>query len=247
MTNFRSDIKITHGIFPFNHWYIDDYLPRDRAHEIYQALKRIHLDQSFYKYDNIFEKKLAKDKLHEFPPVVRNFFVSQLLPDFIEWLQSLTAIKGLIADPHNVGGGYHVHKREGILLPHIDFSRHRGTGLIRRLNVILYMNMFYKPEFKGQLELWTKDMTDHVKIDPHYNRLVVFETPDAPHGFSEPWNHDTPRMSLATYFYSSPSIEDLQKEHKSTQFLRKPGEPIDPEVEKLREQRNQGRVSSNIV
>lgn len=237
---------IHEGVEPFKHWYVDSYLEKEYAMELFMALSSIPLNEKLYIYDNYFEKKFASDRLELFPRIVKQYLENTLLKQHLDFLEETTGIKGLIADPNFVGGGFHAHKTNGVLRPHKDFTKHRKTGLIRKLNVILYLNRNWDESYGGTLELWNKDMTSKTEIEPLFNRLVIFETPDNIHGFSTPWQGPIPRMSLAHYLYVVPSLEDFSKEHLSTQFVKNPSEETSEEIEALRQKRNKGRVSSNV-
>ena len=127
---------------------------------------------------------------------------------FLNFLTALTGIKEpLFGDPYFDGGGQHQTKRGGLLKIHADFNKHKVSGLDRRLNVLLYLNKDWKPEYGGDLELWERDMSKcGVKISPIFNRLVVFETDDTSyHGLPEPLlcPPSRSRKSLALYYYSN--------------------------------------------
>jgi len=240
--------KAKYGSAPFRWWIIDNSIMKERA-ELFQIyLNDIKDFSKFYSYENAFEGKLATDKWELFAPTIQYFFLESLGGKFIGMLEQLTGINGLIGDHTLRGGGIHIHTYGGKLSIHRDFTKHEKLGLIRRLNVLLYLNKDYTHDKGGALELWEKDMSKAVfSIAPIMNRMVIFETPDAPHGLGTPWNcKETNRMSLALYYYTAPTLEDLQKEHLSTQFLKKPGEVTDETTEILRRKRNLGRLGSNL-
>ncbi len=235
------------GTEPYPHVVIDDFLPIKQAEAIHKELLNFDKIDQMYVYDNVFERKKATDNWSHFGPHTRSFLLETLAGPFVDFLEQATGIEGLICDSSIIGGGFHRIEKDGYLNIHKDFTKHRKTGLIRRLNAILYFNKGWEEKHGGELELWERDMSKCSKrIGPDFNRLVVFETPNAPHGHPRPWNQQYPRMSLALYLYSAPTREDLDRTHCSTQFLRTPDEPLDPEVEALREKRNAGRLASNI-
>ncbi len=241
--------NVTSGESPFRYWIIENALPGQMAQGIFQELSAIRNTDSMYKYDNYFEKKYAEDRWLHLPPVTKSMLNWTLSGVFVKAIEEMTGLTGMIPDPHLTGGGIHIHKDGGILRPHRDFTLHKKLGLIRKLNWILYMNKNYDPAWGGQLELWSKDMSKcEVSIEPKFNRAVLFETPLAPHGFSNPWSapHGITRKSLAVYLYAAPTIQDLQSDHKSTQFLKAPNEETTEYIEELRALRNTGRLASNV-
>ena len=148
---------------------------------------------------------------------------------FIDFLETLTGIRGLIPDPHFWGGGVHQIVRGGFLKVHTDFNRHPRLKLDRRLNLLLYLNPEWQEEWGGHLELWDRGMAKCGKrILPIFGRCVVFSTTDfSNHGHPDPLNcpEGMTRKSLALYYYSNgrPSSETAGK-HYSTSFRRRPGE-----------------------
>ena len=133
----------------------------------------------------------------------------------IRFLETLTGIEGLIPDPHYIGGGLHVIPPKGFLGVHADFSQHERLRLDRRLNVILYLNDDWDRAWGGDLELWDSDMGAAVKtIGPELGTLVVFSTlSDGFHGHPQPLScpEDRSRLSMATYYYTTPSGSSLDR------------------------------------
>lgn len=75
-----------------------------------------------------------------------------------DWLTGVTGIEGLIGDSTYAGGGVHIHTTGGSLGVHADFNRHPITDTHRRLNLLLFLNRDWRPEWGGQLELWSAFM-----------------------------------------------------------------------------------------
>ena len=90
--------------------------------------------------------------------------------------------------------------------------------LERRINVLIYLNKDWKPEYGGQLELWNQDMSEKVvAINPIFNRCVIFNTDTySYHGNPEPVNHplETPRQVIALYYYTSTWVPH-KREHST--------------------------------
>jgi len=126
---------------------------------------------------------------------------------FVGWLEKLTGITGLLADPHLQGGGVHNTRPGGYLKVHADFNMHPRYSLDRRLNLLIYLNEDWRPEFGGDLELWSADMQSCVqKISPIAGRCVIFRTTSTSfHGHPHPLTcpADRSRRSVALYYYSN--------------------------------------------
>ncbi len=207
-------------------------------------------DLQWWSYDNVFEKKLAFDKVHLLPDPLKQILCEMNSGQFVSFLESLTGIDGLIPDYGFSGGGLHQIARGGLLDIHADFNVHTKMSLRRRLNVIMYLNLDWRPEFGGDLELWDKDMKEcHHKIAPQFNRMVVFDTSQPGyHGHPHPLTcppHRT-RKSLALYYYTADLSEEQKRNRHSTLYQKKPGDPNDPKIEELRKKRATGRLEDKI-
>jgi 2OG-Fe(II) oxygenase superfamily len=125
---------------------------------------------------------------------------------FTGYLQRLTGVTTVYADPDLTGGGLHSSKRGGYLNVHTDFNFHPRMGLHRRLNLIVYLNEDWREEWGGALELWDRTVTKcEAKIYPMFNRAVLFETSEISfHGHPVPMTcpEDVTRKSIALYYYS---------------------------------------------
>ncbi|CAM9667139.1 unnamed protein product [Phaeothamnion confervicola] len=146
---------------------------------------------------------------------------------FLLFLEELTGIKGLIADPHYRGSGLHQIAPGGYLNLHADFNRYVTFGLDRRVNAFIYLNEDWDDSWGGHLELWNRDLkTCGAKIAPKLGRFVVFSSTDfSYHGHPAPLAAPPgrSRRSLALYYYTngrpSEEIIDPKYEH-STLFVK---------------------------
>lgn len=192
---------------PFPHIVIDNFLP--------DALARMALDQfptQRLSSDAVFEMGYAgQNKRQILPeecsPQARRLFHFFNSAPFLQFLEGLSTIQGLIADPYFHGGGYHETRRGGYLGVHADFRINERLHLHRRLNVIVYLNPSWKDEYGGHLELWDRAMkVRHASVLPVFNRAVVFNTDaDSYHGHPDPLTcpDDTARRSIALYYYTA--------------------------------------------
>jgi hypothetical protein len=213
---------------PFPHVVIDNFLPDE-------AIERVRMeipepgDSHWFTFQDARGKKLVSTAEWELGTATR-FLLYQLNSSvFIDFLEMLTGIPGLVPDPHFWGGGVHQIARGGFLKIHSDFNEHPRLKLDRRLNLLLYLNHGWHEEWGGHLELWNREMTEcRKKILPIFGRCVIFSTTDfANHGHPDPLNcpeHET-RKSLALYYYSNGRPRDeIAGRRYSTLFRRRPGE-----------------------
>ena len=149
---------------------------------------------------------------------------------FIEFIEKLTGISGLLPDPHLTGGGMHQIMPGGKLSLHIDFNKYQRKSLERRLNILVYLNENWEESYGGYLELWNKDVTKaEVKILPVFNRVALFSTTETSwHGHPDPLTcpANRTRRSVALYYYTVKRPEEELAEEHTTVFKERPGENL---------------------
>jgi Rps23 Pro-64 3,4-dihydroxylase Tpa1-like proline 4-hydroxylase len=214
---------------PFPHVIIDNFLPESVLNGILNEFPKPGAI-NWKKFENVAEKKLASTSELQMGEITRLLLYQLNSSTFVSFLEKLTGIEGIIADPHFVGGGLHQIERGGYLKIHADFNRHNRLRLDRRLNLLLYLNKDWQEEYGGHLELWdTKMAKCQKKILPVFNRCVVFNTTDfSYHGHPEPLNcpEGRTRKSLALYYYSNGRpAEEVSGQH-STLFQARPEEDL---------------------
>lgn len=118
---------------------------------------------------------------------------------------------------NDLGGGIHFIPTGGFLDIHIDFNK--ADDLYRRVNCLVYLNEDWRPGDGGELELWeSKDGPCVRKIEPVFNRTVLFMTGENSwHGHPHPLVRG-PRVSFAAYYYHPDPPTDFVGEH-STVFV----------------------------
>lgn len=214
---------------PFPHIIIDDFLPELLLNNILNEFPSSGSIE-WQKFENTAEKKLASKHELQMGETTRLLLYQLNSSTFVNFLERLTGIDGIIPDPHFVGGGLHQIERGGYLKMHVDFNRHGKLRLDRRLNLLLYLNKNWKEEYGGHLELWDKDMTRcEKKILPIFNRFVLFSTTDfSYHGHPEPLTcpEGQTRKSLALYYYSNGRPSEETSNAHSTLFQARTGEQL---------------------
>jgi 2-oxoglutarate-Fe(II)-dependent oxygenase superfamily protein len=76
---------------------------------------------------------------------------------FINFLEQITNIEGLVTDPSRSNGGLHEIPTGGKFAVHVDFNLHKITRLENRLVFITYLNKDWLPAYGGALELWSAE------------------------------------------------------------------------------------------
>ncbi|HCD47606.1 2OG-Fe(II) oxygenase [Schleiferiaceae bacterium] len=150
-----------------------------------------------------------------------------------EWsdqLSRITSIEGLHTTTDALGSGVHQGKNGSYVDIHIDVNMNSKLGLWRRINLLVYLNKNWKPEYGGALELWNKEMTECVtQVPPTFNTAVIFYTDDnSPHGYKKiniPEGES--RKSFYTYFYTKP---EKGVSYRDSKFVSRPDDKATKKV-----------------
>lgn len=193
---------------PFPSGYYDNFFNADTLRKIAAEFPELTGGQNEVHYTNPNEAKYASKGEYRFSPLMLEFMHFLNSQPFLEFLQNLTGIKEtLVPDPYFEGGGCHQIKPGGFLKVHVDFHKHKMTGLDRRVNVLVYLNENWEESYGGHFELWERDMSKCVtRIAPLFNRMAIFSTTDFSwHGHPDPLTcpPNRSRRSLALYYYSN--------------------------------------------
>lgn len=208
---------------PFPHVVIDDFLSPDafaRAKDEFPGA-----DGDWINYLHVNERKYGNVDLATWGPTLRAVAGQLMSERFLRIVAHLSGFEALHADESMDGGGLHRTQRGGHLNVHADFTaHHREPTWRRRVNVLLYLNDEWPPEWGGDLELWSPDMRRcEQRIAPLGNRVVIFTTDRRSyHGHPEPLAcpAGVARRSLALYYFE----EQTHPVTRSTDYRARPGD-----------------------
>lgn len=208
---------------PIRHAVIEDFLRPQAAQRAARAFPKP--EEMAIAFEGLAEVKNAEQALHRLDPVYGEIFAALRAPQFVQWLSYVTQIPDLVDDPQLHGGGLHQGPDGSYLDVHADFNIHPQLGLYRRLNLLIYLNPRWEPQWQGYLELWSRDMQEcRQYIEPKFNRCLIMETHDyAFHGYKElRLPAGVTRKSLASYYYSPGRSEKQTEEEHNTLFQLRP-------------------------
>jgi Rps23 Pro-64 3,4-dihydroxylase Tpa1-like proline 4-hydroxylase len=153
-------------------------------------------------------------------PVSQAYFAAVASPAFVQALERITGIPGLVADPQLAGGGYHLTLPGGYLDVHADFPTHPHLPLRRRLNLITYIGRDWEQGDGGVFEMWTKDGSEAVqRVEPRFNRSPIFlVSPEGYHGHPVPLRRRK-RPSLAVFYYTRDTSMNARPAQPATDYL----------------------------
>jgi Rps23 Pro-64 3,4-dihydroxylase Tpa1-like proline 4-hydroxylase len=214
---------------PFPHFCIDNFLDAAFAEQVHQAFPSFEeAAQIGRMFSAVNEKKKIQvtDSTKFAQPIVQ---LSGALstPEFCELLSAVFEIPRLLADEELIGGGIHQTGPRGHLDVHVDFNYIAERHLHRRLNILIYFNKDWKPEWGGNIELWDRDVKIcHHSFAPIFNRCIVFATSEISyHGVTAVrCPEDRVRKSFAAYYYTKEAPPHWNGEAHSTNFRARPDE-----------------------
>jgi len=219
---------------PYPHICFDNFLDPQILKSVLHDLSAMPSPET--SHDRAQERLKSSFNPEVLPETTRNLFRFFNSRPFLLFLSNLTGIKGLIPDPMFLGGGVHEVKNGGHLDIHADFNLHKPMRVQRRINVLIYLNEDWQPEYGGQFEIWDNDMEKCMRsFVPLFNRCVIFNTTSTSlHGNPNPVDHPhhVARRSIALYYYTA-TWDGTEREH-TTQFKARPGtiDKVDWQIKK---------------
>lgn len=193
---------------PFPHAVVDEWLPPaviERAAKAFPKPDHPGFRRRDYPEQSARFGQLQRRAFAGVDPFVRHLLNEVNGMVFLEMLERISGLSGLIPDPFFTGAGLHLTLPGGHLDLHADFDRDRARGLARRLSVVLFLVSEWDESWGGHLELWDDTRTTcEARIAPRPGRLVVFAHGDAHwHGHPAPLAcpEGHARQSLAAYYY----------------------------------------------
>lgn len=209
---------------PFPHVVLEDFIDADVLRGLLAEWPSTD-GRGFY--DRAQERlKYEFQPIHLTSPRLRSFLAEMNAEPMLRFVESLTGIPKLIADPYYAGGGLHETKRGGHLGVHADFNVHQGMNVLRRVNLLIYLNDDWAPEYGGNLELWSRDMRERkASVPPVLGNAVVFNTDlDSFHGVPDPvaCPPERARRSIALYYYTAPEAGLAGIAPRTTTFKPRP-------------------------
>ncbi|MFN4298679.1 MAG: 2OG-Fe(II) oxygenase [Thermaurantimonas sp.] len=209
---------------PCKHVAIENFLNPEVADQLFENFPP-------FETLNVKRKSINEDKAEDYHferwhPIFSQVRDAVQSEEFCTWLSEMTGVEGLRSTDDSLGSGLHQGKNGSFVDVHVDVNMNPEKGLWRRINLLIYLNKYWKPEYGGDLELWDVDMKNCIKkIPPYHNVAVIFYTDDnSPHGYSRIHvpEHES-RKSFYTYYYT-PIGEGFT--YRDSKFLPRPDESL---------------------
>ena len=200
---------------------LDDFLSPEIAESVVPEFADHESGWAHYHHYN--QRKMAITQLEGMGPNNRRLVEALQSEAFVRFVEEITGLEGLIADPHLDGAGMHKTLPGGHLNMHTDFLSHPShSDWSRQVNLLIYFNKDGQEEWMGNLELWDRKVKNCVQsIFPKFNRCVLFQTSNIsyhghPHLLTCP--EGTSRNSIALYYFQH-SAKKLDLHPTTYRFL----------------------------
>ena len=215
----------------FPHFSIDNFLEErfaDRVHDAFPSYEHAKkLGSSFTGVNERGKYQITDSAAFAEPVAELNRALSA--PQFLDLMSYVFDIPDLLADDQLSGGGIHQTGPRGLLDVLVDFNYLPDRELHRRLNILIYCNTDWRPEWGGNIELWDKEVkTCFLSLPPVFNRCVVFETNEISYHGVTAVNcpEDRARKSFAAYYYTREAPAHWDGKPHSTLFKARPDEVV---------------------
>tara|TARA_B100001287_G_C22676576_1_gene528019 strand:- start:1198 stop:1995 length:798 start_codon:yes stop_codon:yes gene_type:complete len=248
----ENSFKTFNNSEPFDHCYVDNFFNGNIAKSLEEEFPGYESD-IWHGYNNPLEVKKVCNNWNIFPAITYSVFSILSSQEFTSYLSQLTGISPLYPDIGLNGAGWHIHKKGGKLNTHLDYSIHPKRGLLRKINLIVYLNSNWKDEWGGALGLWDQDPNDKSicgelikRIPTLYNRGVFFDTVDSWHGLPEPLTcpENEYRKSIAVYYLTTPT--ELHSDRGKALFSPTDDQKGDDKIKKLIKERSSVQTANKV-
>lgn len=228
----RDALRATiRGSKPVPNFCIDNFLDADFAEAVLAAYPSF---EEATRVGRTFNKVNEKGKVQvtdasTFAGPVAELNRTLASPEFLDLVADVFGMPALLADEKLEGGGIHQTGPRGHLDVHVDFNFIPDRQLHRRLNILIYFNKGWKPEWGGNIELWDEEVkVCHHSFSPVFNRCVIFETNEVSyHGVTAvKCPEGRSRKSFAAYFYTKEAPAHWTGQTHSTIFKARPQEIV---------------------
>lgn len=188
---------------PFPHIAIDDFLVKGAAETLYDEAPTPDPNNKIK--DPFFSKN--RYQYPDYTGFSDNYmkFYQDITSDKFAKLISYITNEEIFIDKDFHGGGVHLGLENAHLDMHADFNYHpKHEHWFRNLNLLLYLNKDWKPEYGGSLKLEDARTGEKKEVEPLMNRLVIMHCRSYTlHGYDlTRYPENKARTSIAIYGYT---------------------------------------------
>ena len=190
---------------PYPHLVIDDLFTLEILERLVAEFPQAE-NRDWLIWDTKHELKTISRGIDRLSTFTQMFCLWLNCRDVIEAIESIVGINNLVGDPLFHGAGLHEMYRNGWLEMHADYTRHYSLPLMRRFNLLIYLNQDWNRSWGGELVLQDpKDRNNRASYAPYFNRTIIFPTTSrtlhgVPNEISCPLNRS--RKLLSIYYWT---------------------------------------------
>jgi Rps23 Pro-64 3,4-dihydroxylase Tpa1-like proline 4-hydroxylase len=197
---------------PFPHIGIDDFCDTEKINQLVAEVPEIQTRAADYAFS---KNKYEKSKIKGISPLFEEFH-ADITSDRFQNLVKYITDEDVFIDADLYGGGIHQGWEGSFLDMHADFNYHPlKPTWFRNLNLLLYLNKDWKPEYGGNLKLEDSRTGVKTEVEVPFNRLAIMHCRGYTlHGYDLiDFPKGTARTSIAMYAYT---IHEEQREPART-------------------------------
>jgi hypothetical protein len=209
-----SDLTSSYrGAGPFPHVVLEDFVVAAPG-DIEGAFPGPEWEHWVDRSSNHQPAKSSCRSLEVMPPLLRAMVHELGEPRFLRALIALTGFKNLLPDPYLHGGGLQWWGKGGEQIPHTDFPYHPTAPLVRRVNVLIYLNADWKEGDGGELSFYgVGEEKPAVSISPKFGTCVIFNTdPWSVHSVQPISDSSAARRTIGVYYYTVEADDVITRE-----------------------------------
>lgn len=190
---------------PYPHLVIDDLFEPALLNKILEEFPQAK-NRDWLVWDTDHELKATSRGIDGLSTFTQMFCLWLNSPEVITAIESIVGTKNLVGDPLFHGAGLHEMYRDGWLEMHADYTRHFSLPLMRRFNLLIYLNPDWDDSWGGELVMEDgKNPGTRASYAPYFNRTIIFPTTAQTfHGVPQPLSCpvNCSRKLLSIYYWT---------------------------------------------
>ena len=161
---------------PYPHLVIDDLFAPELLDRLVEEFPKPK-NRDWIVWDTEHELKTTSRGIDDLSMFTQIFCLWLNSRAVISTIESIVGINNLVGDPLFHGAGLHEMYSGGWLEMHADYTKHFTLPLMRRINILIYLNRDWDASWGGELALQEpKNPQTQVSYPPYFNRTIIFPT-----------------------------------------------------------------------
>lgn len=212
MAIFRDNLETFQKVYasnqPYPHLVVDDLFDSEALDKIVADFPKSG-ERNWILWNSEHESKSTSRGITGLSRFTQLFFLWLNSSEFIDQLKQIVGIDDLVPDPLFFGAGLHEMFQGGWLDIHADYTQHPTIPLLRRINLLIYLNRDWIFDWGGGIQLQDKtNYENKVNYPPDFNRTLIFPTTsETLHGVPDRLScpKEFSRKLISVYYWSPSS------------------------------------------